>query len=241
LQLARQLASDPTTGVAALAGTNYFRTGIENKATGTEFGWNHVVRGDGLSWYLSGTYVNYWGSVTSGALAGGTPYGQITANTSFLKAFLTTHTLFRNPSQPPWNLSWTGDYNRGPYHVQPFVIYQVGAPYNVVPSTFIDPNDPAGKAVLTDSQVHFARANWLAALDLGYDVYKKNGRAVTLGMNIRNVFNNQFGDVFPSTNSNYGKRDLAGNLLLNPDLNTYGPGSVPNTLYYYAPDAQPTQ
>jgi hypothetical protein len=231
LEAAKPYTVDPVTGVATLSGTTYFRTGIQNKATGTEFGWNHVVRGDGLSWYFSGTYVNYWGSVTSAALAGGTPYGSITSNTSFLKTFLTTQTLFRNPSQPPWNLSWTGDYNRGPYHVQPFVIYQVGAPYNVVPSTF---TDPATGVVTPDNKVHFARANWWAAIDLGYDIIRTPHNKVTLGMNIRNVFNNQFADVIPSTNSQYGKGQ-------NPDLNTYGPGSVPNTLYYYAPDAQPTQ
>lgn len=231
LELVKPFTVNPVTGVATLAGTNYFRTGIQNKATGTEFGWNHVVRGDGLSWYFSGTYVNYWGSVTNAALAGGTPYGQITSNTSFLKAFLTTQTLFRNPSQPPWSLAWTGDYNRGPFHVSPFLIYQVGAPFNVVPSTY---TDPTTGAVTPDNSVHFARANYWAAIDLGYDVVKTRQHTMTLGMNIRNVFNNRFADVGPSTNSQYGKGQ-------NPDLNTYGPGSVPNSLYYYLPDAQPTQ
>lgn len=231
LELSKLYTVNPTTGLPAFTGASFFRTGIQNRATGAEFGWNHVVRGDGLSWYFSGTYVNYWGSVTSGALAGGTPYGSITSSSSFLAAFLTTNQLFRNPSQPPWSLSWTGDYNSGPYHVMPFVIYQVGAPYNVAPSTF---KDPTTGATMTDQHVHFARATWWAALDLGYDVYRHNGRTVTLGMNIRNLTNNLVADVFPSTNSQYGKGQ-------NPDLNTYGPGSVPNTLYYYAPDQQPTQ
>jgi Carboxypeptidase regulatory-like domain/TonB-dependent Receptor Plug Domain len=231
LELTKPIVVDPTTGTPNLTGTNFFRTGIENRATGTEFGWNHVVRGDGLSWYFSGTYVNYWGSVTSAALAGGTPYGQITSNTSFLKAFLTTGALFRNPSQPPWSLSWTGDYNHGPYHLQPFVIYQVGAPYNVVPSTY---KDPVTGATLTDAKVHFARANWWAAVDFGYDIVRIHGRTVTLGLNVRNATDNPFADVFPATNSQYGKGP-------NPDLNTYGPASVPNTLYYYAPDATPRQ
>jgi hypothetical protein len=232
LEATKPYTVSPATGIATLSGETYFRTGIQNKATGTEFGWNHVVRGDGLSWYFSGTYVNYWGSVTSAALSGGTPYGSITSNTSFLKAFLTTQMMFRNPAQPPWNLSWTGDYSHGPYHLEPFVIYQVGAPYNVIPSTYTSPLD--GKTILTDSQVHFARANWWAAIDLGYDVIRTPKRTVTVGMNIRNVFGNQFADVSPSTNSNYAKGQ-------NPDLNTYGPGSVPNTLYYYAPDQTPTQ
>jgi hypothetical protein len=231
LELVKPFTVNPVTGIATLSGTNYFRTGIQNKATGTEFGWNHVVRGDGLSWYFSGTYVNYWGSVTNAALAGGTPYGQITSNTSFLKAFLTTQTLFRNPSQPPWSLAWTGDYNRGPYHLQPFVIYQVGAPFNVVPSTY---TDPTTGLVTPDNSVHFARANYWAALDLGYDIVKTHQHTLTLGMNVRNLFNNRFADVGPSTNSQYGKGP-------NPDLNTYGAGSVPNSLYYYAPDQQPTQ
>jgi hypothetical protein len=57
---------------------------------------------------------------------------------------------------------------------------------------------------------------------------------VTLGMNVRNITGNVYGDVFPVTNGNYGKG-------VNPDVNTYGIGGVPNTLYYYAPDAQPTE
>ena len=189
------------------------------------------MRGDGFSWYMSGTYINYWSSVTSATLASSTPYGGITSNASYLKAFLTTQMLFRNPSQPPWNLSWTGDYNHGPYHLQPFVIYQVGAPYNVIPSTY---TDPVTGAIVTDAKMHFARANWWTAVDLGYDVYRSKGRTVTLGMNVRNAFNNQYADVFPVVNGNYGKGP-------NGDLNTYGPGSVPNTLYYYAPDQTPPQ
>ncbi|GAC1578574.1 MAG: hypothetical protein NVS3B7_12230 [Candidatus Elarobacter sp.] len=231
LEATKPFTIDPATGTATLSGTTYFRTGIENRATGTEFGWNHVVRGDGLSWYLSGTYVNYWGSVTSGALAGGTPFGAITSNGSYLKAFLTTKQLFRNPSQPPWSLSWTGDYNSGPLHVRPFVLYQVGAPFNVVPSTY---TDPSTGTKMTDSHVHFARANYWAALDAGYDVYKKGSQTVTLGVNIRNLFDNPYADVFPSTNANYGKR-------ANPDAATYGIGTVLDTLYYYAPDQQPRQ
>jgi hypothetical protein len=231
LEAVKPFTVNPATNVPTLAGTTYFRTGIENRATGAEFGWNHVVKGNGLSSYFAGTYVNYWGSVTSGALAGGTPYGSITSNASFLKAFLTTHTLFRNPSQPPWSLAWTGDYNNGPLHVMPYVIYQVGAPYNVVPSTY---KDPTTGATLTDSKVHFARANWWSAVDFGYDVIHRNGRTVTLGMNVRNITGNVYGDVFPVTNGNYGKG-------VNPDVNTYGIGGVPNTLYYYAPDAQPTE
>jgi carboxypeptidase family protein/TonB-dependent receptor-like protein len=231
LELTKPYTIDPVTGLAVLAGTSYFRTGIQNKATGVEFGWNHVVRGDGFSWYTSGTYINYWSSVTSATLASSTPYGGITSNASYLKAFLTTQMLFRNPSQPPWNLSWTGDYNHGPYHVQPFVIYQVGAPYNVIPSTY---TDPVTGAIVTDAKMHFARANWWTAVDLGYDVYRSKGRTVTLGMNVRNAFNNQYADVFPVVNGNYGKGP-------NGDLNTYGPGSVPNTLYYYAPDQTPPQ
>ncbi|MDB5094311.1 MAG: Outer rane receptor for ferrienterochelin and colicin, partial [Candidatus Eremiobacteraeota bacterium] len=232
LELTKSIASvNSSTGVPTFTGVSYFRTGIQNRATGVEFGFNHVVRGDGLTWYLSGTYVNYWGSVTAGTLAGGTPYGSITSNSAGLAAFLTTSTLYRNPSQPPWSASWTGDYRHGRAHVDPFLIYQVGAPYNVVGTTYLDP--ATGKTVV-DNQVHFARANYWASLDFGYDIVKSAKRTVTLGINVRNLFDQQVADVYPSTNSAYGK----GN---NPDLGTYGPSSVPNTLYYYAPDAQTRQ
>jgi hypothetical protein len=246
LELSKNYVANPVTGLADLSGSSYFRTGISNKATGAEFGWNHVVRGDGLSFYVSGTYVNYWGSVTNSALAGGTPYGGITSATitgsnALLRQFLATGTLFRNPSQPPWSISWTGDYRKGRAHVDPFVLYQVGAPYNVAGNTctnqsfsVIGSATNACPAALNDSQVHFARANYWAALDFGYDVVKSHGRTVTIGMNVRNLLDQQVGDVFPSTNTAYPNKS-------NPDLNTYGPSSVPNTLYYYAPDQTPRQ
>lgn len=245
LELAKAYTVDAT-GNVTLSGSSFFRTGIQNKATGVEFGWNHVVRGDGLTSYLAATYVNYWGSLTPGALAGGTPYGGITSNSfsgqnAALRNFLATGTLFRNPSQPPWSVSWTGDWRNGRAHVDPFVIYQVGAPYNVTGNTCLDQSKNAigsatnaCPAALNDSQVHFARANYWASVDFGYDIVKSNKRTVTLGINVRNLFDQQVFDVYPSTNSGYPKKN-------NPDLNTYGPGSVPNTLYYYAPDQTPRQ
>jgi len=226
-----------STGGVVTTGPIFFRTGIENKATGAEFAWNHVVRGDGLSWYLDGTYVNYWGSLTPATLAGGTPYGAITSGSSYLAAFLATGQLFRNPSQPPWSAALTADYRQGRFHADPFVLYQTGAPYNVATNNATCVNmqivPPATKpsCVQYDNQVHFARANWWAALDVGYDIIKTPTRSVTIGVNVRNLTNNVYGDVYPATNGNYASHGA------NPDQATYGPGGVPNTLYYYAPDA----
>ncbi|HWT05680.1 MAG TPA: hypothetical protein VN224_07975, partial [Xanthomonadales bacterium] len=247
LEASKNFVIDPATGLAVLSGTTYFRTGIQNKATGAEFGWNHVVRGDGLSSYLSATYVNYWGSLTPGALSGGTPYGSITSNAfsaqnAALRAFLATGTMFRNPSQPPWSVSWTGDLRKDRFHASPFVIYQVGAPYNVAGNTCMDQVNfsAIGSATkscppaLNDYKVHFANANYWAAIDVGYDLIKHGSRVVTLGLNVRNLFENRFADVGPSTNSAYPSGT-------NPDVNTYGPGQVPGTLYYNAPDATPRQ
>lgn len=224
------------TGGIVTSGPTFFRSGIENRATGVEFAWNHTVKGDGLSYYIDGTYVNYWGSVTSATLAGGTPYGAITSGSSYLGAFLATGTLFRNPAQPPWNLAFTADYRKGRFHLDPYVIYQVGAPYNVVTNNATCTNfqmigtPPKSTCVSYDNQVHFSRANWWSALDLGYDVVKNPKHTLTLGVNVRNLFNNIYGDVGADTNGNYASHGT------NPDLATYGPGTVPNTLYYYAPD-----
>ena len=219
LEATKPYVIDPATNLAVLSGTTYFRTGIQNRSTGVELGWNHVVRGDGLSSYLSATYVNYWGSLTPGALAGGTPYGSITSNAfsaqnAALRAFLATGTLFRNPSQPPWSVSWTGDYRKDRFHASPYVIYQVGAPYNVAGNTCLDQSflaigstptktqNPCPSA-LNDYKVHFANANYWAAIDVGYDFIKHGSRVVTLGLNVRNLFENRFADVGPSTNSAY--------------------------------------
>jgi len=236
LEETKSYMTNPTTGAVTLTGPTFFRSGIENRATGAEFAWNHVVKGDGLSYYVDGTYVNYWGSVTSAALSGGTPYGAITSSSSYLSAFLATHTLFRNPTQPPWNWAYTTDYRKGRFHIYPYVLYQVGAPYNVVGNnaTCVDmaivaPSTTAS-CVQHDNQVHFARANWWSALDLGYDVVKNSKHTLTVGLNVRNLFNNIYGDISPATNGNYASHGS------NADLLTYGPGSVPNTLYYYPPD-----
>ena len=213
------------------SGPSFFRTGIENKATGAEFEFNHVLRGDGLSWYFSGTYVNYWGSVTSGGARRRHAVRQHHLGRLVLGGLPLDGHAVPQPVAAAVEPGVDRDYKKGPYHIDPFLIYQVGAPYNIVPSTF---KDPTTGAIMPDNSVHFARANYWASLDLGYDIVKSSKRTVTLGLNVRNVFNNVFGDVFPSTNSQYGKGQ-------NPDLTTYGPGSVPNSLYYYAPDASPTQ
>ncbi|MDQ6925147.1 MAG: carboxypeptidase regulatory-like domain-containing protein, partial [Candidatus Eremiobacteraeota bacterium] len=189
LELTKQFVPSTTPGGnVVLTGTSFFRTGIQNRATGAEFSWNHVVKGNGLSSYFVGTYINYWGSVTPGTLAGGTPYGSITSGSfsnqsAALRQFLATGQLFRNPSQPPWSVSWTGDFRQDRFHASPFLIYQVGAPYNVTGNTCMDQSKAAiGSAsnacplALNDPTVHFARANYWAALDLGYDVIRKGSR-----------------------------------------------------------------
>lgn len=217
-------------GSVALSGTSFFRTGIQNKATGFELGWNHQLRGDGFSYYLSGTYVNYWGSLTSSALSGGTPYGSVTSNSNSaqniaLRSFLATGALFRNPGQAPWSFAFTGDYNHQRLHAQPYLVYQVGAPYNVFGGTSY--TDPVSKKTVIDPNVHFAGAYTFANLDLSYDVLKQGTRTTSLGVNVRNLFDNRHGDIVPSVNGNYPSGA--------PDA-VYG--AIPNTLYYNAPDQQ---
>ncbi|GAC1660038.1 MAG: hypothetical protein NVS4B13_07070 [Candidatus Elarobacter sp.] len=231
LALTKLYTYDAATGKTTLSGPAFFRKGIQNRATGFELGWNHQLRGDGLSWFLSGTYVNYWGSLTPGALAGGTPYGGITSNSGAaqfvaLRNFLATGTLFRNPSQPPWSFAFTGDYNMKRFHAQPFLVYQVGAPYNVFGATTY--KDPATGKTVTDRNVHFAGAYTYATLDLSYDLVRQGTRSASIGVNIRNLFDNRYGDVTPSVNGNYGTNK--------PDA-VYGT-ALPNTLYYNAPDQQ---
>ncbi len=231
LALTKLYSFNASTGKTTLSGPAFFRTGIQNRATGFEVGWNHQLRGDGFSYFLSGTYVNYWGSLTPGALAGGTPYGGITSNSGSaqnvaLRNFLATGMLFRNPSQPLWSFAFTGDYNYKRFHAQPFLVYQVGAPYNVFGATTY--TDPTSGATVTDTKMHFASAYTFATLDVSYDFLKKGTRSTSLGVNVRNLFNNSHADVSPSVNGNYGTN--------NPDA-VYG-RAVPNTLYFNPPDQQ---
>ncbi|BDE07640.1 hypothetical protein WPS_29160 [Vulcanimicrobium alpinum] len=215
-------------GSVTAKGPTLFKAGIVNQATGAEFGWNHVVRGDGLSWYLAGTFVNYWGSISAGTLAGGTPYGRPIDITSYAK-----NALVRNSSQPPVSVSWTGDYNYSHLHIAPFFNYQVGAPYNVLGNQCMDPSKTAAKcpAGMLDTQVHFARPNTWASLDTRFDILKRGTSVTSIGLNIRNLFQNQYADVYPVVNGSYPKGPSSS------DLVAYGPdANLPNTLYYYSPD-----
>lgn len=229
LAYTRQYVVNPD-GTVVAQGPTLFKTGIVNKATGFEFGFNHVVLGDGLSSYLSGTFTNYWGSVTSGTLAGGTPYGRFVNP----QEFALNASLYRNSSQPPWTVSYTALYTHGHFHAAPYINYQVGAPYNTLGDTsYVDPS--TGLTVV-DTAVHFARATYYASIDLSYDIVKRRRETVTIGLDILNAFNNNYADVYPVQNLSYPKSPSTS------DFANYGPnGALPNTLYYYSPDQTPRQ
>ncbi len=217
-------------GTVSAEGPTLFKTGIVNKATGIELAFNHVVPHDGLSSYLSGTYTNYWGSVSSATLAGGTPYGRFVDPVGYAL----DKNLYRNSSQPPWTVSYTGVYTHGRFHVSPYINYQVGAPYNVLGDESY--TDPATGATVVDTKVHFARATYYASIDVGYDIFKRSKQSVTIGLDILNAFNNIYADVYPATNLDYPKSASTA------DFANYGPnGALPNTLYYYSPDQTPRQ
>lgn len=214
-------------GTVSTNGPPQFKTGVITQNLGVEFGFNHVVRGDGLSYYVAGTWQNYWGSLSSSILNSSTPFGLPID----LTAFINNHSLYRNSSQPPLSMSFTADYNHARYHIRPFFVYEVGAPYNVLTNQKLFPGLPASdpRSTLVDSAIHNAGAFWYGNLDLGYDLSRNGANVTTIGVNIRNLTANRTADIAPSPNRSYPNSGDTGAAA------TYGPGVLPNTLYYTPP------
>lgn len=95
------------------------------QAFGFELGLNHVdARPDGVSWWLSGTYDNYWTSILSGLTAS---YNV----TPLPPAIVQAGNLIRSASDPLFSALLTADVHQHDFHLIPQVYYQTPSFYNV--------------------------------------------------------------------------------------------------------------
>ena len=77
----RPYTINPVTGARdARAGTTFFRPASRTRRRASSSAGTTSCAATASRRISPATYVNYWGSVTPGALAGGTPYGSITSN-----------------------------------------------------------------------------------------------------------------------------------------------------------------
>ncbi|MBC5825709.1 MAG: TonB-dependent receptor [Candidatus Eremiobacteraeota bacterium] len=93
-----------------------------NSAFGAEFALNHALKGDGLSWWLTGTYDNYWTTSTGTAAFVNFPIDQARINSGF---------RVRDTTNPLFSGSISADWRHNGLEILPFAYYQTKAFYNV--------------------------------------------------------------------------------------------------------------
>jgi len=226
-------------GMVTFSGPNLLKTDGVNKNFGVELGLNHIEQGtNALSWFLSGTYENSWSS--SQVLT--------TALTSFTSTsgFLLNHTLYHVAGNPPLSASLTADIKHNRWHVDPYVLYQCCAWYNVFGSDF-PTSWPNGEI---DTAPHQAPGWWWGQISFAYDLLRKDDhRRASLGLLVTNLFDNLRGPS-PSKNNCYGRTfPIAATSTLaafcpapgwfsDGGVEQFPPGTIPNTGYGFTPDSQ---
>ncbi|GAC1544503.1 MAG: hypothetical protein NVS2B17_25650 [Candidatus Velthaea sp.] len=216
---------NPTTGNVTFTPGSIAKSGAITKDLGVELGLNHVVNGDGLSWFLAGTYQSYFSTSSVLNAAAISPTNRNT--------YITGNTVYRTPDQPPVSVSFTGNYTRGRTHVLPFVLWQCCAYYNV---------QGTGTSFAPDPNVHTAPGYWFANLTLSYDALKRGAHVTRIGLRGTNIFDNQKLNTYPSVNTCYGRPSTKLPAVCSPpgtvfDGNyfSFAPGTIPNTLYFFPP------
>jgi len=209
-------------GSVKFGSQSYAKNGGITQDFGVEFGLNHVETGHGLSYFFSGTYQNYWSSSTTLNAAAVSPVSA--------SSFLLDRRVYRVSGNAPISLSLTADYHTDRLHVQPFLLYQCCAYYNVTGS---------GTNAVPDASVHQAPAYYFANATVSYDLARSGTRKTSIGLRVQNVFNNLKSDIFPSTNIYYGSKAKAAlaapGAVFDGGYYAFSPGQVPNTLYFFPP------
>jgi len=208
-------------GSVKFGNESYAKNGGITQDFGLELGFNHVEPQDGLSYFISGTYQNYWSSSTTLAAAAISPVSA--------SKFLLDRSVYRVSGNAPVSLTLTADYHHNNVHVQPFLLYQCCAYYNTTGT---------GTNAAPDPTVHQAPAYYFANATIAYDMAKSGGRYTTIGLRVQNVFNNLKADITPVPNIYYKAKLPAGTPLgtvFDGGYYSFAPGQVPNTQYIFAP------
>ncbi len=163
------------------------------QAFGFELGVNHVdPRPIGVSWWLSGTYDNYWTSITSGLAS--------SYNVSPLPTPIVQRgNLIRSAFDPIWSGTLTADIHYNNFHFIPLVYYQGPSFSNIGVQTIctIGITTSASRCVNTfHGQVQPPQIGQSETMTQGYFVVNSTAlvhlgrsRDLTLGLQMSNLFN----------------------------------------------------
>jgi hypothetical protein len=220
---------NPVTGIVTFTPGSVAKSGAIKKDLGVEFGLNHELPGNGLSWYLAATYQSYFSTSSVLNAAAISPTNRNT--------YITGQRTYRVPDQPPVSVSFTGNFRGDRLHVLPFVLWQCCAYYNV---------QGTGTSSAPDPIVHTSPGYWFANLTVSYDVFKHASHTTRIGLRGTNVFDNQKNTVYPSVNTCYGRPNNASlpsackpyGTVFDGGYFSFAPGQVPNTLYFFPPTSR---
>lgn len=222
-------------GTISTKGENLLKTDGVNKNFGIELGLNHLETGvNALSWFLSGTYQNSLSSSQSLTSA--------VSNFSNLQSFVQNHSLYHVAGNPPLSASLTMDIKRNRWHIDPYVLYQTSAYYNVFgadgPAKWYvrDANGKKTGAVIYDTQVHQAPAYFWTQLSLSYDLARRDdSHRTSLGLLIQNATNMLRGPI-PTQNNWWANQQHYGAFA--NYFEQFSPGVLPYGQWAFPPDSQ---
>ena len=175
------------------------------KAFGAELALNHIDNRDsGVSYWLTGTYDNFWTNLSS-SLYGS--YNQSTIPTNIYQS----GQLIRSSGNPLLNASLVADFHSGRFSALPTIYYQTPSFYNVgVTSQCTLPQFSAGRCAANGGTVvpPFISQNELTTsgyFKVNLTLLERLGpdRNNVLGVRISNLTNNT-NDVFPCTSNGAG-------------------------------------
>ncbi len=161
----------PLLGPAVLSASGRHHT------LGAEFALNHVDnRPQGLSYWLTATYDNYWSTSVSN-LNGASPVF------APLPSYFTSRGILdRNPTNPLFTSALVADFHSSGFHWYPEVFYNLDTFYNVgYTQNFDSKGDPVGPPALTKNLL--AGGWYLVNMTFSKDVT----RNFTLGITARNI------------------------------------------------------
>lgn len=228
-------------GTVQTHGPSLLKTNGETKNFGVELGINHLENGiNAFSWFLSGTYLNSWSSSQTLTTA--------VTNFSNLNTFLLSHTLYHPAVNPPVSVALTMDVKRDRLHVDPYVLYQCCAWYNVfgsdAPTTWPFFSASCAAPVICDNTPHQAQAFWWTQLSVSYDIIKHDeAHRFSLGVLVQNL-NNILRGPIPSANACYNNLTRPGCVGGGFDNGLFfageqlPPGIIPFSGYAFVPDSQ---
>jgi len=166
-------ATPPVCGFSNVPGAQglFTNSGVR-KAFGLELGINHLDnRPVGLSWWVSGTYDNFWTNSVSSLT---TPYGSVSLPPS------TSGVLLRSSADPPLSGTFTAELNEGNLHIIPQLYLQSAVTYytgTVYPAT-------GGITAFANRSTGWGIINGTISFDVG------RRKDITIGIQGENILNN---------------------------------------------------